>query len=189
MSTAPTIREIKPAAAVKGKACALGLALGMAWVVHAPGAAAGEANEWVGAHNRWRSQAGAPPLHWSPTLAETAQAHADFLKSSQGCRPVHSAADLGENLFWASPIRYSDGSVELQPVTPTQAVDGWGGEKADFDHAANRCAPGKVCGHYTQLVWKSTSELGCGKAVCPDSSQIWVCNYRPAGNIIGQRPD
>jgi pathogenesis-related protein 1 len=154
----------------------------------APNFSVGEQAEIVTAHNNWRSQVNIPRLHWSPTIAELAQSYADSLKSNEDCQPSHSATDLGENLFWASPITYSDGRSEFLPMTPARVIDDWGGEKDDYDSASNTCAIGKVCGHYTQMVWKSTTEIGCGKAVCPDNSQIWVCNYRPAGNIVGQHP-
>jgi len=95
---------------------------------------------------------------------------------------------LGENLFWASPIRYSDGTKKPQPVTPTKVTHSWGGEKQHYDHASNTCAGGKMCGHYTQVVWKTTREIGCAKAVCSDHAQIWVCHYAPPGNWRGQRP-
>jgi hypothetical protein len=38
------------------------------------------------------------------------------------------------------------------------------------------------------IVWASTTHLGCAMALCPDSAQIWTCQYRPAGNVTGQRP-
>ena len=144
--------------------------------------------EIVAAHNNWRSQVYVSRLHWSPTIAAIAQRFADSLKSNEGCQPSHSATDLGENLFWASPKTYSDGRSEVQAITPAQVVDDWGSEKVDYDSSANMCAVGKVCGHYTQMVWKNTAEIGCGKAICPDNSQIWVCNYSPAGNFVGEHP-
>jgi pathogenesis-related protein 1 len=154
----------------------------------APNFTVGEQAELVNVHNNWRSLINVPMLKWSPTIAETAQNYAESLKSSQYCKPSHSAIDLGENLFWASPTEYSDGSSEIQPITPSQISDNWGSEKADYDETTNTCATGKVCGHYTQIVWKMTAEIGCGREVCKDNSQIWVCNYWPAGNIIGQHP-
>lgn len=152
---------------------------------------ADEQTEIVAAHNYWRSQVRTPKLKWSPTIAGIAQMYADELRAAHACKPLHSQGmDLGENLFWASPLSYSDGASDVQAVTPTQVIDSWGIEKADYNTNTNTntCAAGKVCGHYTQIVWESTTEIGCGKAVCRDNSQIWVCNYHPAGNIIGRRP-
>jgi pathogenesis-related protein 1 len=150
---------------------------------------AAEQTEMVTAHNKWRTDVQTPPLKWSTTLADTAQAYADKLKTTQACKPVHSgAAGLGENLFWASALTYSDGTSKVQAVTPTQGTDAWGNEKQNYTYSTNTCATGKVCGHYTQVVWKSTTDVGCGKAVCADNSQIWVCNYTPQGNFVGQKP-
>jgi len=67
-------------------------------------------------------------------------------------------------------------------------VQRWAAERADYDYAAGVCRVGKVCGHWTQVVWNNTRELGCGVAVCPDNGQIWVCHYNPPGNFIGERP-
>jgi pathogenesis-related protein 1 len=145
--------------------------------------------EILAAHNRWRQAAGVPGLQWSPTLAVGAQKWADELQASRGCAMQHSGIrGQGENIFWASPRRWSTGKLELQPVTPMRVVDAWGNEKADYDYAGNTCAPGKDCGHYTQLVWKTTTAVGCARAVCGDYSQVWVCQYTPPGNWRGQRP-
>jgi pathogenesis-related protein 1 len=101
----------------------------------------------------------------------------------------HSRGQLGENLYWAS-ARKTGGKSIPQPITEKEVVAGWATEKPWYSRATNTCeAPlGKTCGHYTQIVWEATREVGCAKAICKDSSQIWVCNYAPAGNMIGQRP-
>lgn len=148
-----------------------------------------EQTEIVIAHNNLRNQVKSPRLRWSPTIADIAQMRADELKITHTCKLIHSnRTGLGENLFWASPISYSDGRSEVQTLTPTKVIGSWGSEKKYYSYITNTCAAGKVCGHYTQIVWKNTTEIGCGKAVCPDNSQIWICNYKPAGNIIGQKP-
>jgi len=148
-----------------------------------------EKSDIVTAHNRWRSQLKIPPLKWSTSIANISQNYANQLKTSQDCNLSHSQANgLGENLFWASPLSYSDGKSEVQALTPKQVIDEWGNEKADYHYATNSCGWGKVCGHYTQIVWKDTTEVGCAKAVCADKSQVWVCNYKPAGNFIGVKP-
>ncbi len=79
-------------------------------------------------------------------------------------------------------------------------------ELANYCVSCNRVAPlaavccvcsGGMCGHYTQIVWRSTQKLGCGIKVCTKNSPFgasfptWtyvVCNYQPPGNIIGQKP-
>lgn len=144
--------------------------------------------EFVAIHNRWRKEVGAPPLKWSSALAATAQAWADHLKEANGCKMQHSHSGLGENLHWASPATWSDGRVAEQVETPTLVVNSWASEKQDYNHRKNSCAPGAICGHYTQVVWRDTKQFGCGRAVCEDLSQIWVCNYQPAGNYVGQKP-
>jgi len=145
------------------------------------------------AHNRVRAELGVSPLRWSDGLAGYAQQWADHL-AADGCRMVHRRAagadvvQVGENLFWASPRRWSDGRVEQQPITAAEPAIDWASERADYDERSNTCAPGKMCGHYTQLVWRSTRLVGCGFSICPDLGQIWACNYDPPGNWVGQRP-
>ena len=48
-----------------------------------------------------------------------------------------------------------------------------------------------VCGHYTQIVWKNTERIGCGKATSRQNGLFtvyWVCQYDPSGNYVGQKP-
>lgn len=142
----------------------------------------------VAAHNKWRAEAGVPGLSYSKKLASSAQAWADQLKYSHDCNMKHSAGAAGENIFWQSAVVWSDGRRELRQVEPKQVVDSWGSEKKHYNHAGNACAPTEVCGHYTQVVWKNTSAVGCGMAVCGNLDQIWVCQYSPAGNWAGQKP-
>ncbi len=145
----------------------------------------------VKAHNKWRAEVGEAELSYSPALADSAQAWANNLKQINHCQMRHSRSGglYGENLFWAGALTWSDGRRELQRVSPEKVVDSWGSEKQDYDHATNRCAPGKKCGHYTQMVWRSTTRVGCARAVCEDTlEQIWVCRYQPAGNWVGKKP-
>lgn len=146
----------------------------------------------VDAHNKWRAKVGVgEKLVYAPELAAKAQAWADELKNNNRCKMRHSPADgiYGENLYWASALEWSDGRVEMQEVSAEKIADSWASEKAHYDYANNRCARGKSCGHYTQMVWRTTRSVGCARAVCADTrEQVWVCEYQPAGNWVGVKP-
>lgn len=147
---------------------------------------------FIAAHNKWRAEVGiTEKLRYSPSLAATAHAWVDNLKRSNHCRMRHSKPDrqYGENLYWASALTWSDGRNELQKVSPEKVVDSWGSEKANYDSTNNRCTHGKMCGHYTQIVWRTTTTVGCAMAVCEDTQeQVWACQYQPSGNWAGRKP-
>ena len=85
------------------------------------------------------------------------------------------------------PLQAAGHTDELAVVTATWVVDAWGAESADYSAGSDTCAPNRHCGHYTQIVWATTREVGCGVAVCPTLGQVWVCNDRPKGNVRGRR--
>ncbi len=142
------------------------------------------------AHNRVRAKHGLQPLKWSDKLAAYSQEWANHLGASGSCKMVHrpGTPPYGENLYWASPLSWSTGETSVQDVSIQEVVKTWADEEKWYDYATNRCQPGKQCGHYTQIVWQKTSEVGCALKVCADKSQSWVCSYNPAGNYVGQRP-
>lgn len=129
-------------------------------------------------HNFWRADVGVnEELVWSEEMAELAADWARKLKQ-KNCgfehRPNNKA---GENLFKGTSGYY----------TAKDVVDAWAGEKADYNYNKNKCKPGKMCGHYTQIVWQTTTKVGCAKIEC-DGFDIWVCNYDPPGNWVGEKP-
>ncbi len=127
------------------------------------------------AHNIYRRALHIPELVWNNQLAAYAQEWANSLKN-QGCRMKHRPNNpYGENLAWAMG----------KTLTPQEVVQMWYSEVKDYDYASNTCR--NVCGHYTQVVWKNSKRLGCGIARC-GNSEVWVCNYDPPGNYIGERP-
>lgn len=121
-----------------------------------------------------------PALTWNTTVTAAAQ------KVANTCVFKHSGNGYGENIYAAA------GSSP----TPTAVVKSWTSESVNYTYSTNSCASGKVCGHYTQVVWRGSKQLGCAQKTCTINSPFtgfptwyfWVCNYSPAGNIIGQKP-
>jgi pathogenesis-related protein 1 len=156
---------------------ALGLAIALPLIV---AAANGQppptfsTHELLDAHNSARARVGTPPLVWSGALAGDAKRWADQLLATHIFAP-QPRDPHGENLFMIA-----GGSV-----TPAEVVQTWLAERGDYDPDANRCAG--VCGHYMQVIWRMTREVGCGMAF-DGYRQVWVCEYDPPGNVAGVRP-
>ncbi|ELU08796.1 hypothetical protein CAPTEDRAFT_141076, partial [Capitella teleta] len=55
----------------------------------------------------------------------------------------------------------------------------WHDEIDYFDFEKNSCQKGEVCGHYTQMIWSTNYQVGCGATVCPGYGVIVACNYYP----------
>lgn len=132
------------------------------------------AHDLLAAHNMARAKVGSPPLTWSDPLARAAQTWADHLMATRRFE-TQPNNPYGENLFL----------VTGGTMAPTQVVRTWLAEVRDYDRATNRCTG--VCGRYTQAVWRTTREVGCGTAF-DGYRQIWVCEYDPPGNISGRSP-
>lgn len=133
-----------------------------------------QADSIVKEHNKWRAEVGVAGLTWSDELAASSQKWVDYLVKS-GCRFEHSDSDYGENIFY----RYDDGSC-------LEAVLSWAEEKPNYSGFPVGENNGDY-GHYTQIVWYNTRQVGCAKAECRDGKQLWVCQYYPAGNWVGEK--
>lgn len=120
------------------------------------------------AHNVDRAKHGSGALTWDSTLQSYAQDYAD----KYDCSGVltHSGGPYGENLACG----YSDGP---------SAVQAWYDEGKTYNYGSS-----STYDHFTQVVWKSTTKLGCAYKDC--RSNNWglyiICSYDPAGNVIGQ---
>ena len=118
-------------------------------------------------------------LVWSNTVELSAQNYANTL--AQNGTFTHSNNSYGENLYASS-----------SSATLKNGVDSWISEKSAYSYASNSCVNNRVCGHYTQVIWKNTTEVGCAKAIYQTGQyQGWtvvVCQYNSAGNYIGQKP-
>jgi pathogenesis-related protein 1 len=150
----------------------------------------GEPPELVGitlAHNQVRATVGVPALTWDPALAKIAtdwvvqcmDTDGNGLVDHNAGRSATYPTYVGENIYASSGT-----------ATGQAAVTAWASESVDYTHATNTCATGKVCGHYTQLVWRDTMKVGCALHSCPGLAypSTVVCDYGPGGNVNGQSP-
>jgi uncharacterized protein YkwD len=139
-----------------------------------PPAPEGFAKLVVDAHNRARGKHCAPPLAWSAKLAASAQSWARRLRD-RGCPLVHSGGHHGENL--------AAGTAGV--LDPDSVVAMWYDEIQHYSFAHGGFS--MDTGHFTQLVWRRTKEVGCGVAHCR-GLDVWVCQYDPPGNMQGEYP-
>lgn len=71
-----------------------------------------------------------------------------------------------------------------------QMVASWAAERLYFHPgvfpAVSRTGHWSAVGHYSQMIWPTTTHIGCGIASGPRFDFL-VCRYSPAGNIDGRR--
>ena len=128
-------------------------------------------------HNAVRADVGVAPLRWNAGLAAQAQQWADHLPAN-GCRMRHRQPNrYGENLFQGTASHYR----------AIDAAHGWESEKARYRGDVITKNNYRQIGHYTQMVWRGTTRLGCGEAIC-NETRLVACNYDPPGNTLGRTP-
>jgi hypothetical protein len=136
-------------------------------------------------HNRERAAVGVPPLVWNDTLAADARTYAQYLADTGKSEhptaewvAAHPMSPEGENLagLYGTPTT----------VLIAQEMQGWIAEKNVFQGLPSATGDNAV-GHYTQMVWKSTTQVGCATATGKNYG-VLVCRYTPPGNINGEKP-
>lgn len=162
----------------------------------------GEIEDALEAHNSARNAVGVTSkLTWDETIAEDAQSYADEMAASGRWDhdPKNQKTDgtgyvngvYGENLY-----------TSTAKPTLKVAIDAWVDEEQYYTYGNigddATCESGQMCGHYTQVIWKDTSKVGCamskylkdsGLSSGPDKNwYIVVCKYQTAGNVSGQKP-
>ncbi|KAF9458191.1 CAP domain-containing protein [Collybia nuda] len=125
-------------------------------------------------HNTARSRHGAVDLVWSDNLAAKAQQWAN------GCQFKHSGGSLGafgENLAAGTGSSYGIST----------AIKSWTDEVGRYNPSNPQAS------HFTQVVWKATTQVGCALQSCDGifdpsfgKAKFFVCEYSPAGNVNGQ---
>jgi hypothetical protein len=135
-------------------------------------------------HNAARGAVGQPRLVWNPGLARAAAAYAAEMARTRRfahARQADGDDAQGENLWMGTRGAYHFAEM----------VGHWVEEKKVFRRGPtpNNARTGRFgdVGHYTQIIWRGTTQVGCAIAA-NRSEEYLVCRYWPAGNVIGVDP-
>jgi hypothetical protein len=143
----------------------------------------------VALHNKYRVEVGVPPVKWSETVQKSSGGWALHLAEKEGLRLVHAGpgSPYGENLSGGPGVWGTDKDAY---TALESAVAGFALEKSNYKGAPVSTGGNFYkYGHYTQMVWRATREIGCAVAKRKDiPGYVVVCRYSPAGNTIGEKP-
>jgi hypothetical protein len=137
----------------------------------------------LASHNLERAALGLPPLRWNDHLAIGAKEWADHLVSTQRFEhsPDVSGERVGENIWGGTRGRFS----------PERMIGRWIDEKRSFKRgvfpANSITGNSRDVSHYTQVIWRTTQDVGCALSRGP-REDILVCRYQVPGNVYGQLP-
>jgi len=133
-------------------------------------------------HNSERAKLGLEPLRWNAELeAEAARWGKTLTRKGYLQHDDRSArSGAGENL-WMGTAGYWDVDGMFKMF-----ID----ERKDYRHQTfpnvSRTGNWTDVGHYTQIVWRDTQEVGCA-VVTGNGNDVLVCRYWPAGNVLGAK--
>jgi glioma pathogenesis-related protein 2 len=129
------------------------------------------------AHNEYRARHGVTPLKLSKKLCKHAEEWAKIL-ASRGILVHRNNSSYGENIFcsWSSNANNNN-------VSGREPVDNWYHEMTL--HVFHKEPTTLKTGHFTQVVWRESRDLGVGLAKNRAGEVFIVANYDPPGNFIG----
>ena len=145
-----------------------------------PGATGEIAQRLLAVHNRERALVGHSPLAWDANLAAAAASYGPTLASMR--RLVHSPRETRRGQHENLAMAWHG------TLTPEQLVDLWSREKRlvqpGLFPAVSRTGRWEDVGHYTEMVWPTTTRDGC--AIFSADWDYLICRYSPPGNIDGK---
>lgn len=134
-------------------------------------------------HNSRRAlHTSTPDLQYDTELDTLSQGWADYLARTGKFEhdPKNREQGTGENLYYYMGSGYSG-------ITCENACAAWYSEIKDYDFQTHGKKSGttNAIGHFTQMVWKQTSKVGC--AIAYNGTKVYiVAKYRSPGNYLGQ---
>lgn len=144
-------------------------------------------NAILSSHNLVRSEYHLPKLIWDTKIEKQAQEWASTMMKNNTL--AHSPSTFRR---WMWENIYSIVSSGQRIISDgSDATMLWYSEQPGYDSITNSCRIGSVCGHFTQMIWKTTQRIGCGQSTKKKGNTTtiyWVCQYDPPGNYEWQRP-
>ncbi|KAH8347332.1 hypothetical protein KR059_009152, partial [Drosophila kikkawai] len=122
-------------------------------------------------HNRLRKLHGVPDLTLNEDLCKRSAEYAEELAQKKNLQHSEAKGEYGENLCFRSH-------------NPEKCVQNWYDEIHLYDFSNPKFS--YATGHFTQLVWKASTDLGWGEAQDSDGTTYVVAMYTPSGNVNGQ---
>ena len=128
-------------------------------------------SEMLTRHNYYRAQHQVSDLTRVSAIESIAQNYSEYLVTINSLK--HSSNkylgnSLGENLYWG----YGSSGIGIN------SVDAWYEEVIDYDFSNPGYKSG--IGHFTQLVWKDSQQLGCGVG-CGSNNYCFVTMFKISG--------
>jgi hypothetical protein len=133
------------------------------------------------AHNQARGRFGVAPLEWSDELAGDAMVHAQYMARTGiygHDRTPGRRKKAGENL-WRGPR----GLFSYETMVGVMLEEARHFRAGVFPNIS-RTGEWTDVAHFTQIVWPTTTSVGCALASSP-TTDYFVCRYSPTGNKDG----
>ena len=121
-------------------------------------------------HNILRACHNAQPLMFNCEIMKISQDYAETKPNGHSGTRLNGQW-MGENLYWSWG----------KDLTGDYPVDKWYSEIKDYNFETGN-SNGGTTGHFTQVVWKDSKELGIGY-YCENKACTVVGNYFPGGNF------
>ena len=140
-------------------------------------------NDLVSLHNTLRTKhrvGKLTKLQAIATMAQKTATNCAKIKTLQHSQDKYNNQPVGQNLY-----------VKTNAPSANDVMQGWYyKEEPNYNYSTGKSKNGGVIGHFTQVVWKSMTQIGCavatGTYLAYQNSYYVCCNYFPAGNYIGQ---
>ncbi|BFZ03587.1 hypothetical protein BsWGS_06625 [Bradybaena similaris] len=145
-----------------------------------------EKKEILAHHNLLRASVTPPAgdmllMRWDPEVEMNARRMSEACQRNEKGEFVHDTVrfipgrfSLGQNMAWNYPNIH-------------KAIDDWYGEKVYYNPLFGRqldsLPSDKEIGHYIQIAWAATSQLGCAGTIC-DKTRFFVCEYGRGGVVL-----